>query len=228
MLNIIWDLDGTLIDSEAEVLYHLNHALKDSSVNPEDAFAPIRIGPPLDIMLKNSFSPEFLENNKIEEVIFHYRKRYDSSGFETTKPFAGIDEIIDDTEHFTHYIVTNKPYHTSVEILKVLNWYNKISLLKSPSDDANQRKSKTELFAEIIAESGSDVSSFISIGDMRGDCIAANENKITAIGVLWGTGTREELEGCSDYMFENVKQLCDFLYGRNSKCYIPDSRTGVE
>jgi phosphoglycolate phosphatase-like HAD superfamily hydrolase len=50
---------------------------------------------------------------------------------------------------------------------------------------------------------------------MKTDCIVARKNNIPAIGVLWGTGTQKELAGCSDYLFDNVKKLRDFLYTYN-------------
>jgi phosphoglycolate phosphatase len=212
MLNLIWDLDGTLIDSQDEILYYLKLALKDSSLKITDQIKPIRTGPPIDIMLKESFPVDILSDDKITEILLNFRKRYDSSGFTMTKPFDGIDIIISDTDNFVHHIVTNKPHTASQSILNKLGWTGKISSLKTPIINTNQRKSKTELFSELITESGADISSFIGIGDMKSDCFAARDNNITTVGVLWGSGTREELSGCCDCLFEDTKQLHDFLY----------------
>jgi len=212
LLNLIWDLDGTLIDSQKEILFHLELALKDSSLNIADQIKPIRTGPPLDIMLKESFPAEMLTEEKINEVIINYRKRYNNSGFTMTDPFDRIDDIISDTINFNHYIITNKPYNASQSILNKLGWINKIFSMKNPVVDIKQRKTKKELFSELISESGADISSFIGIGDMKDDCFAAKDNNITAVGVLWGSGTKEELSGCCDCLFEDTSQLRDFLY----------------
>jgi phosphoglycolate phosphatase len=216
LFNLIWDLDGTLIDSQDEILYYLELALKDSSLNIIDQIKPIRTGPPIDIMLKESFPADMLSDDIITEILSHFRERYDSSGFTMTKPFEGIDIIISDTTNFVHHIVTNKPYNASYSILNKFGWNFKISSLKTPVTNNNQRKSKTEVFSELITESGADISSFIGIGDMKNDCLAAKDNNITAVGVLWGSGTREELSGCCDYLFEKTKQLHDFLYEREN------------
>jgi len=214
LLNLIWDLDGTLIDSQGEILYHLEFALKDSGMNMADQLNPIRTGPPIDIMLRESFPANIITDDKLNEILSHFRKRYDSSDFKMTPPFDGIDEIISDTINFVHHIVTNKPQNASQAILNKLGWTDKISFLKTPVVNTNQRKSKTELFSELIIESGADTSSFLGIGDMKADCIAAKDNKITAVGVLWGSGTREELSGCCDYLCEDTKQLHNYLYKR--------------
>jgi len=217
LLNLIWDLDGTLIDSQGEILYHLELALKDSHMSMIDQIKPIRTGPPIDIMLKESFPADIITDEKINEVLSHFRKRYDSSGFTMTLPFDGIDKIVTDTTNFVHHIVTNKPQNASQSIINKLGWTDKIFSLKTPVVISNQKKSKTELFLELIKETGADISSFIGIGDMKADCIAAKDNKITAVGVLWGSGTREELSGCCDYICEDTKQLHDFLHERGTQ-----------
>ena len=212
MKNIIWDLDGTLIDSQKEVLYHLELALKDSSLNMTAQIKPIRTGPPVDIMLRESFPMDMFTDDKMTEILFHFRERYDASDYIMTEPFDGIDEIISDTTHFIHHIVTNKPEYASRRIIKKLGWENIITSLKAPSNEITRKKSKTILFSELIAESNDDPSMFIGIGDMKSDCIAAKENNITVVGVLWGSGTREELVDYCDYLFEDTKQLRNYLY----------------
>jgi phosphoglycolate phosphatase len=214
LLHLIWDLDGTLIDSEKEILYHLECALRDSSLDISDLIKPIKTGPPLDIMLKESFSTDILTDSKMTEILSYFRKRYDASDFTMTKAYEGIDEIISDIDNFIHHIVTNKPYNASQSIINKLGWSENFSTLKTPSPHIKQRKSKTELFSELIFESNVSTSSFIGIGDMKTDCLAAKENNITSVGVLWGTGTREELFDCCDYIFENSDQLQNFLYKR--------------
>jgi phosphoglycolate phosphatase len=216
LLNLIWDLDGTLIDSQEEILYHLELALKKSSLNMADQIKPIRTGPSIDIMLKESFPAEILTEEKLNEVIFHYRERYYNCGFTMTDPFNGIEEIISDTINFVHHIVTNKPYPASRRIIEKMGWASKVTSLKTQSEHPEQRKSKSELFAELITELGGGKSSFVGIGDMKSDCLAARDNNITAVGVLWGSGTREELFGCCDYLCEDTKQLHDFLYERRN------------
>jgi phosphoglycolate phosphatase len=210
--HLIWDLDGTLIDSQAEILYHLEFALRDASLSISDTVKPIKIGPPLDIMLKESFPVGTLTEEKMKEIIFHYRKRYDNSGFTMTGPFNGIENIVSDTANFVHYIVTNKPDTASQGIINKLGWTDKIASLRAQSVHIEQRRSKTELFAGLIAESGGNISSFIGIGDAKTDAVAAKNNNITAVGVLWGAGTREEMEGSCDYVFEDTEQLREFLY----------------
>lgn len=215
MKHLIWDLDGTLIDSYQEILFHFKASLHDASLNINDVIKPIRTGPPVDVMLKESFPSEILTEDKIKEVLLYFRKRYDTSNFSMTNSYDGIDDFIMNNNFF-HYIVTNKPEYPTKLIIKKLKWEDRIIKIKTPPNDIINRKTKTELFSEIINETRVNIKDFIAIGDMKTDCIAAKENGITAIGVLWGTGTREELAECSDLVFEDIEQLKDYLYAKGN------------
>jgi phosphoglycolate phosphatase len=216
MIHIIWDLDGTLIDSDKEIQQSLELAVEKSGLDLSRQTKPFTVGPTIDRILRESFPTYIMTDDLLNNIITAFREIYDNSDFEQTKPFSGIENIIFDKVNFTHYIVTNKPDMPTNRILKKLNWIDYITNVRTPYSNVNVSKkkmqSKTELFSELITESGAEVSSFIGIGDMKTDCLAAKDNNITSIGVLWGSGTRDELSDCCDYLFEDVKQLHDFLY----------------
>ena len=216
MIHIIWDLDGTLIDSGKELNQCLELAVKKSGLDIKKQIKPFVIGPTIDKILKESFSLELLTDEILKKTIISFREIYDNSDFNYTKPYIGIEEIISDKINFYHHIVTNKPDMPTNRILSKLKWSEYIKTVKTPYSNMNltnnKQQSKTILFSELIAESKCDSSMFIGIGDMKSDCIAAKENNIVSVGVLWGSGTREELSDCCDYIFEDTKQLRDFLY----------------
>jgi phosphoglycolate phosphatase len=218
MLHIIWDLDGTLIDSQNEIIYTIELALRDVGLNISEAINAIEVGPPLNVMLKQAFPSSLLTEYKLAEVIMHFRKRYDNSDFKMTLPFKGIEKIISDKKSFIHHIVTNKPYYATKRIIEKVGWSNQFATiissdvqLTNPDIKANRNKSKTEFFSDLILQYG-DISLFIGIGDTKSDCIAAKNNNIRSIGVLWGTGTREEMSEYCDYLFYDTEKLCEYLY----------------
>jgi phosphoglycolate phosphatase len=211
MMHIIWDLDGTLIDSQREIIYNLELAIQDAGIEVPEQIKQIKIGPTIDVILSEMFP-----DNKKNEIISNFRNRYDNSDFDMTKPFDGIACIISDTENFIHHIITNKPDFATKRILDKLGWTNKIESIATPysifHNNQEKKRPKTELFAKVIAEYGGSNPLFIGIGDMKADCIAATENHIPAIGVLWGTGTREELADYCDNIFNDANELQQFLY----------------
>ena len=212
-LQIIWDLDGTLIDSAYDIKYCLELAVKKSGVDLSKQVKQFTIGPTIDIIIKESFPANTVNDDILSKIITSFREIYDNSNFEQTKPFPDIEEIIQNN-NFIHHIVTNKPDMPTKKILDKLNWTKYITSVRTPYSNASgscKMLSKSELFSEVIDEYGGNSATFVAIGDMKNDCIAAKKNSITAIAVLWGSGTREELRNSCDYIFENTKQLLNFI-----------------
>jgi phosphoglycolate phosphatase len=217
MLHIIWDLDGTLIDSGKEISRHVRRAVEQAGFDPARMENPFAMGPTIYQIIRSAFSEDEMDEVALNKTVSLFRSGYDNSGFEETRPFPGIEEIISDNSNFTHHIVTNKPDNPTKKILEKLHWSGYIASVITPYTKLSadgKRRSKAELFADVIAEFGGDKSQYIGIGDMITDCVAAKENSITAAGVLWGAGAREELQSCCDYIFENIKQLYEFLHKR--------------
>ena len=208
-LHIIWDLDGTLIDSEQEVLEALIKSVRAVGLMEENQKSPFRVGPTVDKILEASFDFSVLTEMKKMEIIKNFRTNYDNCGFNHTPPFYGIEQILKDSI-FIHHIVTNKPDLATNRIIEKLGWktyfasvVTPYSYMKSAND---KRKSKSELFALCMADYPK--AKFVGIGDMDTDAKAALDNNIPAIGVLWGTGTREELEKCGcNYIISEVSEL---------------------
>lgn len=193
-LHIIWDLDGTLIDSENEVMDALIRSVREVGLSENDQKAPFRVGPTIDKMLDNAFESDIFTPEIKSSIISAFRKNYDNCGFNNTPAFDGIEEILSDNRLVNH-IVTNKPDLATARILKKLGWEKHFASVITPysfmKSDGEKRKTKPELFALCMADFPGE--KFVGVGDMATDAKAAIENNIPAIGVLWGTGTEAEL-----------------------------------
>lgn len=211
-LHLIWDLDGTLIDSAPEIKQVLDKSVKEAGFSAIEPIAPFRSGPPLDKVLECMYGNR-LSGENIKQIVSAFRKNYDNCGFYHTPGFNGIEEILTN-KSFIHHIITNKPDLATNRIVKKLGWekyfasiITPYSYMTSPND---KRKTKSELFNLCMADYPTE--KFVGIGDMATDAIAAIENKILAIGVLWGTGLKQELEasGCS-YIVKSISELNKLL-----------------
>ena len=195
MINIIWDLDGTLIDSENEIKKSLELALERSNIDISRKINDFTIGPTIDKIIIDAFPTNMINDNLLKKIIYNFRKTYDNSDFLNTKPYNGIEEIILNTEKYIHHIVTNKPDIPTKKILNIFKWSKCITSINTPytKKKLDRKQTKNELFKDVIKYYNNN-SIFIGIGDMKTDCIAARENGITSVGVLWGTGTHEDLK----------------------------------
>lgn len=195
--HLIWDMDGTLVDSEPEILTTIQKALASVNLSFRDVRRPLKIGPPLPVMLRSAFDEKVLNDEKLQEVVRAFRKVYDTSEFEDTKPFEGIDCIIRSPE-FVHYVITNKPFYATRRIIEKKGWTQFFSEVLSPDtylEKMGRPMNKQELF-QLFHNNHPDLKA-IGIGDMAGDVLCAKTVGYYSIGVLWGTGTWEELSAAA-------------------------------
>jgi len=212
LLGLIWDLDGTLIDSREDVLLALEKSVKDVGVSLDQQVNSFKIGPPINLILDSAFPKEVLANGVKEKIISAFRENYDNCDFENTVKVLGIDEVLNNKK-YKNFIVTNKPDYATNRIIEKLGWQDVFVEIITPYTfitDSIKKFSKTELFKYLIEKYS--CRSFISIGDMMADCLAANENNIVSIGVLWGEGKRFELEHNCSVTVSSVVELKETLY----------------
>lgn len=211
--NLICDLDGILIDSEKEVLGALKKAASDVGLREDDMIYPFLSGPTVDNIFRRSFPSDKLAGEVLGKAVAAFRKNYDLSDFIDTNAFPCMDAIIHNTNDFTHYVITNKPDLASKKILERLDWTDCITRLVTPytfNKMGGKKMEKSELFMRLIQEEMLDKSRTLGIGDMASDCEAAHFVGIQAIGVLWGTGTVEELQRC-DFLYGNPKEMVAYF-----------------
>jgi len=220
MLHIIWDLDGTLIDSKKEIIDCILLAIKDAGREIAGIEKLLKVGPKIDVMLRNAFGEQGLSKEELEAIIGHYRLRYDNCEFENTRPYSGIEKILFDTRSFVHHIVTNKPDLAANRIITKLGWAEYITSIDTPYSGCNSiltgriSRSKTEIFEAVISRYSGEKALFCAVGDMPEEILAAKANGILSIGVLWGYSSVEQFSICnSDFVVNTINELNALLLG---------------
>lgn len=211
-LHLIWDMDGTLVDSEPEILSAIKSSLAQSGVSMGAATSKLRIGPPVREVIRNAFSEEVLSEEQLDEAVKAFRVIYDTSDYQDTKPFEGIDDLIKNRS-YVHHVITNKPFFATNRILDAKGWKAYVSDVITPDscmEVTGRKMTKPEMF-RYCRDKYPEITMY-GIGDMALDTVSAKESGFPAIGVLWGTGTRKELEdaGCQ-HIVENSIQLKELL-----------------
>lgn len=211
---IMFDLDGTVIDSAEGIINSVKYTLEQMKLGMlSDETLYKFIGPPL----KSAFA-EFcgLDDNQATEAVKVYRSRYAEKGLLELTVYDGICECIKNLVYIRKSValVTSKPIEFSETIAEHIGIAGALTLIEAPSL-LQKGSSKTELINNALTKLNcTDKKEAVMIGDRKFDLQAATEAGIDSIGVTYGFGSLEELEGCNPtHLADNCSQLWEILSG---------------
>ncbi len=192
--SVLLDLDGTLVDSRPGILASYRAALHALGHEPDETF-DIRqvIGPPLEDAMRVLLQP--YGDDRVDEALAAYRQHYSESGFLGSEPYPGIVQSIEQMKRsgLRLHLATSKRVDFAIRILghwKLAAYFDGID--GSLPDGALAHK--PELLAHVLARYGLSPSQSLMVGDRRYDISGAHAVGMRGLGVLWGYGTRDELE----------------------------------
>ena len=192
MLNLFFDLDGTLIDPQEGLTKAIQVALEKMGEKDIPTSHELRwcIGPPL----WNSFEVLLGPGADIGEAMDYYREHFTDDGMYQADVYDGIGEMFDSFHQVDAqmFIATSKPAIYAQEIIEHFGIHAHVErLFGSELDGTNS--DKTELLKFALDETGADPAKSVMIGDRQFDIFGARNNDIPGVGALWGFGDPEEL-----------------------------------
>lgn len=193
-MNLLFDLDGTLTNPFQGITNCISYALERMGrPSPPGEELIWCIGPPL----KNSFAKLLATDDMAlaEKALAFYRERFGLVGLFENEVYDGIPEALETLKTKGHalYLSTAKPRVYAERIMDHFGLTRYFEHLHGAELDGT-RNDKTSLISHILKTESIPVSEAVMIGDRKYDMIGAKENDVRGFGVLWGYGTKDELE----------------------------------
>lgn len=212
--SLFFDLDGTLTDPMEGITRSVQYALRHFGIEVTDltALCPF-IGPPFIESYREHYG---FDEAQAREAIAVSREYFTERGIFENRLYDGIPELLAALVAAGRrlYVATSKPLPFAERILDHFGIARYFTLVGGTGLDGSL-PAKADVIADVIARGGiSDRRSIVMIGDRRHDVIGARSLGIASIGVLYGYGSREELEAAgADCIAASVGELRSLLLG---------------
>jgi phosphoglycolate phosphatase len=206
-VKLLFDLDGTLTDAGPGITGCIQHALRGLG-RPVPSASELTwcLGPPLQVTfaeLLGCSAPDV-----VDKAIALYRQRFVEVGMFENAVYPGVREGLERLSEAGHQlrIVTSKPHVYAHQILEHFDLLRLFPAVYG-SELSGKNGDKASLIQHLLDREGRDRDPFM-IGDRRHDVEGARANGLGAVGVLWGYGSRTELEEAgADVLVESMAEL---------------------
>lgn len=195
---VIFDLDGTVLDTISTITYYVNKVFIEEGIEPvleEDCKYYAGNGA-LKLIERSLASRGITDEPTVERILAVYKRYYDDEPLYLTKPFEGIKEMLASLRScgYKLAVVSNKPHTASYPIVR--HFFGDAFDAITGAVDGVPVKPDPTLPLRVLESLGIDKSDSIFVGDTYVDMeTGKNLGSKKIIGVLWGFRKREELEG---------------------------------
>lgn len=209
--TIIFDLDGTITESELGITNSIKYSLNFFGIEKERESLKRHIGPSLSITFREYLGDD---EEKIKLAIEKYREYYISGGMFENIVYEGVENTLKKLKERgkTVILASSKPMVFCQQILEHFNLDKYFDFIGGSNlDETRTKKVEVIKFSlENINKKADD--NALMVGDRRYDIIGAKELNIDSVGVLYGYGDYEELKDAgATYIIEHVDDLLDIV-----------------
>ena len=210
--TVIFDLDGTLLDSIEDIASSMNKVLESLQL-PTHKIEDYKhfVGGGVDILVENALSNQSKEIK--DEVIKRFKIEYDGKLHSKTLPYDGIYELLDELKKLdiNLAVLSNKPHEFTVSyVTHFFKNYNFKEIHGQKKDVPKKPDPKAAL--DIVKCLDSSCENTYFIGDTKIDMQTAKSANMTAIGVLWGFRDEKELrENGADFIVKEPLEIINII-----------------
>lgn len=208
---MIFDLDGTLIDSGNDLASAVNHTLEEMSMPPlKREKITGYVGDGVKLLLERSIGGKNID--RLEEALDIFIGYYTDHILDTTDLYPNVKDVLHHFKNKKKIIVTNKIYRLSsmiVNELKIKEYFEEII----GRDSAQYKKPDPALLISLAQKYSADIGRTVVIGDGLNDIKLAKNSGAISCALLNGLGVRDKLlELKPDYSCEDISEMVKLFY----------------
>ncbi len=205
---IIFDLDGTLLNTLTDLANGCNHALETLGLptHPEESYKYF-VGSGRDYLIRSALG-EHLTQERFDQALALNDAYYSAHGQDVTAPYDGILPLLERLKEagIACAVVSNKPHQFCQTLIP--QYFGDLLFPAFGCVDGTPPKPAPHRVLEAMEVLGVSPQETVYVGDTSIDMKTAKNSGLTAIGVLWGFREAAELvESGADHLCETVDDL---------------------
>jgi len=193
----IFDLDGTLVDSEQAIYQCFQSITKQLAPERMEYAKNILIGPPLRDTASEILGPE--NQDSLDEFVRLFIAIHDEQVIQHTQPYPDVIQVLKELhkKNIPMAVATNKRLAPTQKLMDHFGWNDYFSFIEC-SDSQNEMRNKDAMIQDIINQNQSFHGSFF-IGDTVNDGLSANLNQLPFIKACYGYGRDQDWSKVTAY-----------------------------
>ena len=211
---VIFDLDGTLLDTIADLAESTNHALKQLGYPTHDV-ETIRtfVGNGINKLLERALPLQEQTEENVRLMRSHFVPYYDAHNADLSSPYPGIVHLLEDLQEkgIMIAVASNKYQEATVKLVK--HYFPTINFIEilGQREGINVKPDPSIVF-DILQKANVNKEEVLYVGDSGVDMQTAINAGVDAVGVTWGFRPRTELEGFQPMgLIDKAEELLGFI-----------------
>lgn len=211
---VIFDLDGTLVDTINDLALACNHALEKEGY-PTHHMSTYRfyVGNGVTKLIERALPSDVVTPEVVGRVRQHFMEYYDQHDTDNSKPYYGIPELVKQlNEMGIKLAVASNKYQTAVERI-ITTLFPDIPWVAVEGQKANVNvKPDPSIIFEILSKSPTPKQEVMIVGDSAVDMETARRVCVDSVGVTWGFRPESELIGAgADHIINSPSELLRYI-----------------
>ncbi len=213
MSLLIFDLDGTLVDSKADLAQATNATREKwglAPLPPEVVASYVGNGAP--VLVRKALGPAF-SDTEVAAALEFFLTYYHEHALDHTCLYPGVREGLDrlrQSGRASMAVLTNKPIRSTVAIVEGLGLRDHFFRLYGGNSLAQKKPDPAGILA-LLSESGADREQTWMVGDSYVDVRTARNAAVRACGVTWGFQPDSFTQDPPDILVDRMDQFTDYV-----------------